>query len=325
MTTHGTFKKSGIPILPHGFRGLWGNAWFADFDHGSDGNGDTPARSYKYLDTLLTDKIGRDDVVYIRPRDADSDGGDPQYYTAYTTANSIIAQGKEGITLVGTHPGSLAANGKAGHMAHRTYIGGHASAVASTPILQIRAPYATIENLAFRHTNGSTTITSGGCVKVHGGVGNSYEAFGTTFANCLFRFAEGADDMAGIYNIDSWYMDVIACYFYRCECGIAMYGSNSTCRGLNVWDSVFQGVANERACDINIMGSSSTYINVFDSKFGLDPTDTGPSGAGYYIYISSGTGVNIAGNYFADADAAGDVSIGDAIDGANYDGGGFIA
>lgn len=327
MPTHGTFKKTGIPILPHGFRGLWGNAWFVDYDHGSDGNGQSPSLAYKYLDTLLSDKVGRDDTIYIRPRDADSSGGDPQSYTAYTTANCIIKQGTgEGVTLVGVHPGSLASTGFAGHQAHRVYLGGHASAAATTPILTINAPYATLENLSFRHKNGDTTITTNGCVYVHGGVGGTNEAFGTVIANCMFRFAEGDDGTAGIYNLDSWYMDVIACYFYRCEVGIGMRGSNSTCRGLNATKCVFQGVTGERAVDINVYGGASTYINVFDSHFAAATSDTGPTGAGDYIYLTSATGVSIQGNYFDVADAAAELTAdGDAIDGPNYDGGGFIA
>jgi hypothetical protein len=322
----GTFKKSGIPILPHGLRGIWGKPWFQDFSHGSDGNGESPDKPYQYLDTLITQKVGRDDVIYIRPADADNVGGDPGKIQPSTTSNYVIPRGDtyEGLTLIGTHPGSIA-KGRAGHHSHRVYLTSHASGAASKPVLEVRTPYVTLENLAFGHH--TTAITSGGGqLYVHGGVSGSYEAFGTTIYNCMFRFAEAGADSGAIYNLDSWYMDVLDCLFYRCEEGINMYGSNSTVRGLCASGNLFQGIANERACDICINGSGSTYIDIYDNRFGLDPADTGSSnGDGYYIYIASGTGVTIQGNHFSDADAAADVSIGDGVDGGNIDGGGWVA
>ena len=327
-TTNGSFKQNGIPLLPHGFRGMWADAWFVDYDHGSDSNtGDRPNRALKYLDTALNSShCTSDDVIYVRPRGANESGGDPNSTTMGTSANAIVRQGCEGITIVGTHPGSLAGAGVPGHMAHRTYIGGHASAAATVPIIEIRAPYCTIENLSFRHKNGDTTITDNGSVYVHGGVGASYEAFGTVIANCLFRFNEGDDGNASIYNLDSWYMDVMHCYFYRCEVGIGMRGIQTVCRGLNATNCTFQGVTGERACDIMVYGGSSAYINVHGCHFAAAPTDTGPTGAGDYIYMTSATGVSIQGCYFDVADAAAELTAdGDAVDGPNYDGGGFVA
>uniref|UniRef100_A0A6M3JHS2 Uncharacterized protein n=1 Tax=viral metagenome TaxID=1070528 RepID=A0A6M3JHS2_9ZZZZ len=327
-TKSGTFKRTGIPILPHGFRGIWGDPWFADFDHGNDGNvGDRPDRALKYIDTALGSRFCRsDDVIYVRARAADGSGGDPQKITMGTSANAVVRQGCEGLSIVGTHPGSLAAAGTPGHMAHRIYVAGHASAAATVPILEIRAPYTTIENLAWAQANGSTTITNNGSIYVHGGVGGSYEAFGTVIANCMFRFAEGDDGTAAIYNLDSWYMDVMHCYFYRCEVGIGMRGLNSSCRGLNATNCTFQGLTTERACDIQVYGGSSTYINVHGCHFGAACTDTGPTGAGDYIYLTSATAVSIQGCYFDVADAAAELTAdGDAVDGPNYDGGGFVA
>ena len=325
-TSNGTFKQNGIPVLPHGFRGMWANAWFVDYDHGTDSNnGDRPKDALKYLDTALNSSHCKsDDVIYVRPRAIS--GTDPQSTTMGTSSNAIIRQGCEGITIVGTHPGSLAAAGTPGHMAHRTYIGGHASAAATTPIIDIRAPYATLENMSFRHKNGSTTITGNGSVFCHGGTEGTYDCWGTTIANCLFRFNEGDDGNAAIYNLDSWYLDVMHCYFYRCEVGIGMRGSSSTCRGLNATNCTFQGLTTERACDIQVYGGSSTYMNVHNCHFGAACTDTGPTGAGDYIYLTSATGVSIQGCYFDVADAAAELTAdGDAVDGPNYDGGGFIA
>ena len=214
MTTSadGLFQYGGVPVSSE-FYGMWGGkVWFVDYDNGTTGGvGDSPSSAQKNLQTIL-DKASSWDTIYIRPRAADTTGGDPNAILPAGTSNWTAAYTLEGVALIGTGIGG----GKAS--ANATRLQGSAT-VNTTPVLYAKAPFMTIENLTFKR-GGSTNAA----LKL--GTGTAPYAFSSTVNNCAF-WKIGSTATGGALNINSWHNNILNSYFEECYTGIYLDSAQS--------------------------------------------------------------------------------------------------
>jgi hypothetical protein len=267
---------AGTHISPD-FNGMWGNrVWFVDYDNGQTGNsGDRPDDAQKNLQTIL-DKAGEWDTIYIRPRDPDSTGGDPQAILPASTSNWDIPYTLHGLSIIGTNPGNSKAS------ANATRLQGSAT-VNATPVVYAKAPYLTFENITFRR--GGSTLTG---LKI--GTGSTPYSFSSTLNNCLF-WKIGSTATAGALNLNSWHNNILNSTFEECYCGIYLDSAQSNPVGTVIKGTAFVGLGSTISADIYCSNSTlSTLID--DCRF----THTIPTGGAtfgnlYINFVGASTGL----------------------------------
>lgn len=280
----------GAPVASASrFSGWWNNKfYFVDYDNGTVGaDGQEMHAPTKTLAVAIAN-ADKWDVIYIRPRDPDTDAGDSNYHIPASATNWSIPAAKHGMSLIGT---GLGMNGHG--MAYQTYLRGHGS-VTTGSTLDVAAPFCSIENLAFHRGGGNTT----GMVKFSDVAGTN-SAFGSSISNCLFRFAAGTwwGDAALVIE-DSWYVMIFDNTFYRNATGIGLYANHSSCRAVQIVNNTFEGLVADVGAHINSNGTLA-YCKIAHNYFIDDkPTD---SPAKYIFVEGSGSTGGIFDNYFGTA------------------------
>ena len=255
------------------FKGMWGNrVWFVDYDNGSTGNsGDRPDDAQKNLQTII-DKAGEWDTIYIRPRDPDSAGGDPQAIIPASTTNWSLPYTLHGVSLIGT------GIGVGMRQANMTRLQASAT-VNATPGFLCKAPYVNFENLTFRR-GGSTK--SGLRIEGQTPGGTGY-AFNCTVNNCGFWKIGATATEAAVYIESAWHNLIKDCWFEECAKGVGIGVSGSNVVGINVIGCTFNGIATTIDADIYATsGSTITEVLIDRCLFAHDipALDSG------HIYLS---------------------------------------
>jgi hypothetical protein len=302
---------------PTRFYGWWtGNAYFVDYDNGSNGNsGLEPTKAKKDLASAITSSVAGD-VIYIRPRPVLAADTDPQYIVPSTAANWIVPRTHYNLSIIGAGP-QLGSG-----QIHQTYLRGESTVTTATlnsSTLTVKAPYCSVENLAF-HRGGNTRSL----LEFYGDGTSTANAWGSSANNCLFRFMN-TSSFGAVHCLDSWYCGVYNSHFYRNQIGFWAHGSNSTVREIELRGNKFSGDTTAVDAHIVITGGSGRWIHIYDNYFcsGIPAL----SGGTYNVYIhtpamATGAAGLIANNYFATADATSDVTEGTLVLRAgNYDGG----
>jgi hypothetical protein len=263
---------------------MWGSkVWFVDYDHGTTGgSGTKPDDACINLQTII-DKAGVWDTIYIRPRDPDTTGGDPQSILPASTANWDVPYTLTGLSLIGTGGiGSKASN-------NATRLKGSATVVA-TPVLYAKAPYMTFENLAFQR-GGST-----GCgLKL--GTGSTPYAFSSTVNGCTF-WKIGSTATGGALNLNSWHNNILNTHFEECYTGIYLDAAQSDPVGTVIRGCVFGEAAASVSCDIYC--SNQTLSTVIDSCLFAHAQPSAGAPNLYIDFVGASTGV-ISNSGFATA------------------------
>jgi hypothetical protein len=275
------FQFGGAPVTSGGsnYYGWWkSDTYFVDYDNGgtnSIGKNDIDAPA-KHLAVAIAD-AGKWDVIYVRPRDPDTSGGDSNYITPASATNWNVPHTSYGLAIIGTGIG-LGRHGQA----YNTYLRGHAS-VTTGSVLHLEAPFATIENLAFHRGGGTST----GIVLIKPDATATASSFSASVNNCLFRFGNGSSVANSALVIeDSWYSSVYNSTFYRNRRGIGLNANNSTIRATTIKGCVFEGAAGDIDNHIS-SNSSATYITIVDNVF-MQAIPTKGSND-YYIDFGAGT------------------------------------
>lgn len=270
------FQFGGQPVgTSSNLGGMWGGkVWFVDYDHGTVGaTGDKPDHAQKNLQTII-DKAGEWDTIYIRPRAADTTGGDPQAILPASTANWDIPYTLEGLSIIGT--GGIGSKASA----NATRLQGSATVVA-TPVVYAKAPYMTFENITFRR-GGST-----GCgLKL--GTGATPYALSSTVNKCVF-WKIGSTATGGSLNINSWHNNILNSYFEECYTGIYLDASQSNPVGTVIRGCVFGESATAVSSDIYC--SNSALSTVIDGCIFTHTIPTGGSPNLYIYFAGASTGI----------------------------------
>lgn len=276
---------AGYHVAP-GFLGMWGNrVWFVDYDNGTvGGSGERPDDACKHLQTII-DKAGEWDTIYIRPRDPDSAGGDPQAILPASTANWSIAYTKHGLSLIGTGLGIGMRQTNMTRLQAST-------TVQATATLTCYAPYVNFENLTFRR--GSGTLAG---LRIEGqtGGGSGY-AFNTIVNNCGFWKIGATATGAALFYESAWHCLTANSWFEECAKGIGIGVSGSNTTGINIVGCHFNGVDTTIDADVYATGGS-TISEVFIDKctFAHDIPALA-SGQLYTKYIVFGTASGLISN-----------------------------
>lgn len=284
----------GAPVMggANPYYGFWGNdIYFVDYDNGTAGTGGKEIeRPQKNLETVLA-VAGEWDTIYIRPRDPNTSGGDSNYITPISTTNWTIASTQHGLSLIGTGVGDGAYEANN----YQTYLRG--STNAADHVIDISAPFVTLENLAFHR--GSADGTAGYNQVAFGGT-----AFSGTVSRCLFRFHNGTGDRQGALDFDScWYNECLNSVFYRCVQSITLSATTTHTRCIKIIGNLFvgDGTAGNVNNFINAEAPTKTeYITIADNIFN-HPRPTGGD-ADYYIYLQTGSTGTIVNNTFGTTD-----------------------
>lgn len=312
----GPIYNGGVPIIGSGggptrFYGWWtGNAYFVDYDNGSNGNsGLEPSQAKKDLASAITSSSAGD-VIYIRPRPVLSTNTDPQYITPSTAANWIVPRTHYNLSIIGAGP-QLGPN-----QIHMTYLRGESTVTTATlnsSTITVKAPYCSIENLAI-HRGGNTRAL----VEFYGDGTATNNAWGSSVNNCQFRYGN-ASMTAALYVVDSWYCGAYNCHFQRNNPKAVMFqGISSNMTGMYVIRNLFEGVVANMSLYIHITGAPDyTFItdNTFNSAVPTagdalyikcdNHTNTGIIARNYFgadlstvtTGITQGTNVTVVGNY----------------------------
>lgn len=276
---------AGTHIAP-GFHGMWGNrVWFVDYDNGQTGNsGERPDDAQKHLQTII-DKAGEWDTIYIRPRDPDTSGGDPQAIIPASTTNWSIASTKHGLSLIGTGIGIGM------RQANMTRLQA-ASGASSTSAMTCYAPYVNFENITFRR-GGST----GAGLLIEGQTtGGSGYAFNTIVNNCGFWKISATATKGALYYESAWHCLTANSWFEECAKGIGIGVSGSNVVGINVLGCRFNGI--DTTIDADIYATSgSTVTEVFvDGCIFAHDIPALSSGNSYNKYLDFATASGIFSN-----------------------------
>lgn len=268
------------------FTTVWGDTYFVDYDNGSDSNnGLSPAKAFKNIRYALT-VAGEWDVIYVRPRDPDSTGGDPAHISPDTAANWIVPYTSHGLRIVGS--------GKGGHQAaaYQTSLTGYAA--LTTPTLWIKAPYVSLENLTIRR-NASTA----GALKISStGASSDYSFAATVYGCVLWQVASAAN---GAIVIDSaWYTTIEKSVLKACYNGISIAATTSVPKGVVIQDADFLGLTTDVSADISSVGAvTSILITRCNFNHAL-PAAGAPN---KYVNIGAASTGLISNSYFGVADA----------------------
>lgn len=150
MTTMGTYKKSGIPILPH-MGSIFGNTWFVDYRNGNDGNtGKDPDHAFKTLSQAYSSATtNNNDAIFI---DGDST----------VTETSMITWSKNRIHVFGCNgPYPLAGYGSGAKVSL-----GVTAAAGDTATIRVTGVRNTFTGIKFMNSN--TLATALHCVEEAG-------------------------------------------------------------------------------------------------------------------------------------------------------------
>jgi hypothetical protein len=281
----GAGNPGGFHIAP-GFHGMWGNrVWFVDYDNGQTGNsGDRPDDAQKHLQTII-DKAGEWDTIYIRPRDPDTAGGDPQAIIPASTTNWSIASTKHGLSLIGTGIGAGLP------MTNMTRLQA-ASGASATAALICYAPYVNFENLTFRR--GGSTIAG---LKIEGQTsGGSGYAFCTTVNNCGFWKIGATATNAALYYESAWHCLTKDSWFEECAKGIGVGVSGSSVVGIYVNGCTFKGIDTTVDADIYATGGSTVTEVMIDRCLFAHDIPALASGNLYNKYLYFGTASGLFSN-----------------------------
>ncbi len=269
---------------------MWGSkVYFVDYENGTaSAGGLKPSDSCKYLQSAI-DLAGVWDVIYVRPRTPSLDGGDPQKILPESTTNNSIANTKYGLSIIGTGTG----RGVAGQT--QTLISGGA-VTTSTPVLNILAPFTTLENLGFKP--GASTV---GLVHSES-TSATVSSFQNTFYNCWFRdnTAVGSATYGAVYNDSSWYDQYLGCTFSGCVFGIYLQSTVSNITGLVIRGCDFDALIASVKADIYTSGVV-TRILIDGCTFNhVLPTGGSPN---KYISVAAASTGLVSNSYFGVADA----------------------
>ncbi len=285
----GIFQYGGMPVGGGQYGAMWGSkVLFVDYDNGAEGGlGTSPKGACKYLQSAI-DLASAWDVIYVRPRTPDSTGGDPARILPLSTTNNSIAYTKHGISIIGTGTGQ----GSAGQA--QTVISA-GDTTTTTPALDIKAPFTTIENIGFKP--GASTV---GHIWSKTDASTRY-AFQNTFYKCWFRDGDATHTASGaLVNDAAWYDNIIGCTFSGCARGIVIGASNSTPAGIVIRACDFDAAIASVTADIYTSGAV-TRILITKCNFNhVLPTGGSPN---KYVSIASASTGLISDSYFGVADA----------------------
>ena len=280
---HGV-SSFGVPIMGTGARytGWWGvQSYFVDYDHGSDSNsGKDPSASMCNLQTAIN-AAAAGSVIYVRNRDQDVSGTDPEYITPASTANWNIPEAKTHLSIIGASNLSHVPS-EAGRIS--VYLSG---STGTSRVMQWNAAFGLLENLAFRSGSATTYL-----LYLYSS-STSLGAQATVVNNCEFKKHTGT---AAVYIQDTWYNTIYGCDFHDNMIGISAFGFSSTIRRLMIANTIFRNqTLSENGQNIRIAGSSNQDINIIGCVF-TNSTLTG--GTNKFINIVDAATGTIAGCYF---------------------------
>lgn len=279
-------NAAGGYVITNNFAGMWGNnVWFVDYDNGTAGAvGDRPDHAQKNLQTIL-DKAAEWDTIFIRPRDPDSSGGDPQAIIPASTTNWSITYTKHGLSLIGTGIGSGM------RQTNMTRLQA-SSTTQATATLTCYAPYVNFENLTFRR--GSGTLAG---LKIEGQTsGGSGYAFNTTVNNCGFWKISSTATQGALYYESAWHCLTKDSWFEQCAKGIGHGVSGSNIDGVNIIGCHFNGVDTTIDADIYATGGSTLSSVLIDRCTFAHDIPALASGNTYNKYIDFATAAGLISN-----------------------------
>lgn len=259
-----------------------GKCWFVDYDNGTPGSaGDDPTRATKHLQEAI-DLAGKQDIIYIRPREADTaaGAGDPKKILPASTANWTVAHAKHGLALIGTGYGG----GKAG--AYFTNLQASTTAQA-TATLEINAPYVTVENLTFRR--GSGTLCG---IELSNDATATASNFGCTLYNCLFWKFGSTATKGAVYILGTWHHNILNCYFEECAKGIE-FDNSVTEVGTIIRDCQFNGA--DTTIDVDIYAYAAVS-NILIDRCVFSHDIPALSGGSHLRYIKFATASGMLSN-----------------------------
>lgn len=261
------------------FASNWRKTYHVDHDNGSDNNnGRSTYKPFKNLEQALS-KAAASDVIYIRPKSPELGGGgvgpyyggDPGDITPATAANWIIPYAKYGLQLIGC-----------GNHKSQTCLQGHASVTAS-PVLDIRAPYCNIENLAIK-PGGSTA----GLISQKFLDSTVYQAYANTFYKLWFRNVDA--QAAYSLNMDSGtYDEVIGCIFSGHPIGIQLSATNDVPKAIVIRGCIFDVLTASVKCDIYAPGAVARIL-ITECNF-PHVLPSGGSPNKYIVFSAASTGL----------------------------------
>jgi hypothetical protein len=235
------YESAAIPYV-----GMWGKSFFVDYDNGGDGySGRAPDASCKHLQSAI-DMGEAGDVVYIRPRTPDTDGGDPANITPASTTNWTIPYTKHGMAIIGTGIGL----GKSGN-----YQTGLQGSTATTPVFWTKAPFTVFENINWRRGSSTEAVLKSS----FSNAGPDW-SFGCTVNNCTFWQVGSTATAGALYLESAWHSSVLNCSFQKCSKGIYIGASNSVPVGLVIRGCDFQGLAADVIADIFASGAVTNIL-----------------------------------------------------------------
>lgn len=274
-----------MPVGGGRYESMWGNkVWFVDYDNGTVGGiGDKPDAAQKNLQTII-DKATEWDTIFIRPRDPDTEGGDPGAIIPASTSNFSTTYGQHGLSFIGTGLGGSKARSV------QTRLKGSAT-VNATAAFKSTAPYTAFENLTF-HLGGSTTSALSITGERTTDLGYS---FSSSVYNCMFWKA-GATAINGGLDLNSaWHTLVEKCIFYECAIGIRLQSAESDITGVVIRDCDFDGLP--AAVNVDILGDGVVHNLLVDGcRFHHDQPTLGATNK--YLSLQGATDGVMTGCYF---------------------------
>jgi hypothetical protein len=282
----GLVTQNGGQVLSPNYCGMWGNkVRFVDYDNGTTGSvGETPDAAAKNLQTVI-DSCSEWDTIYIRPRDPDSAGGDPQAILPASTTNWSITYGKHGLSLIGT------GLGVGMRQANMTRLQA-STTVQATATMTCYAPYVNFENLTFRRGGG--TLAG---LKIEGQTsGGSGYAFNTVVNNCGFWKIGATATQGALYYESAWHCLTANSWFEECAKGIGHGVSGSSIVGINVIGCTFSGVDTTIDTDIYATGGSTISAVLIDRCLFAHDIPALASGNLYNKYIDFATASGLISN-----------------------------
>lgn len=282
----------GVPIPGHlGWkRGAY--TWFVDGTQGSDGNGGRDAENAFSTIGKAISMASAYDVIYVL--DKGNSSTDPNPYQE-TSANLSIAYAKNNLALIGV-PANI----------HQTF--GlqvkNLSDATTTPVLTVKAPFCTIENLDFNKGGGGV----GSCISLLDDGDTTNLALGSSVYNCHLRnSARGSaarTAAGGVYIVGGWYYTIKGCYFMDNTTGVYMTSGTSTLKGITIQDCIFNGALANLDTDIYTAGTSYN-LTVDNCTFAHDiPAFAGAGALTAYIYDVVSAPASITRCTFATDDAS---------------------
>lgn len=235
------------------------------------------------------------DVIYVAPGGAMSDG-DPINYSTAGATNHLIAATKYGLAIVG-----LTHSGLSGFpMDPQIKIGSG----INTPIITCYAPYCAFENLAF-NTGGSNSYPA---LAFESGQTATSNANNISIFNCYFRnaggTAAGGNTGGAVYIIGGMGFNIQHCMFYNCRHGISAKSGTAVCENVFIDDvDLMASSVDNISADIYFYFQGQNYVNV-NGVYVCHDQPNYTSGHACCIIAAGGTEVGQISNvFFMDANA----------------------